>query len=169
LLVAVLVYSGIIACALYTIAIHLDASGGQKLLENLCPSSVVEAYAQHYGVGVNAVDSVLCVLDTVFRTSLQAPVKDFTIIFMLNGPMALFIMLVESTRNDKPYVAYAPLLFGVLTQTIKEPFLHRFSGHSSPHKPALKENDEVALPSRALGLRLHSSPPSWAISSLPPG
>jgi hypothetical protein len=61
---------------------------------------------------------MLCALDTLFRTSLVDPTKDFTIILMLNVPMVLFIMLLESTRRDKPYVAYAPLIFGILTQTI---------------------------------------------------
>lgn len=103
---------------MYTVAIHLDASGGQKLLEGSCPPSVVSAYAQKYGVGINAVDSMLCALDTLFRASLVDPTKDFTVVLMLNAPMVLFVMLLESARSDKPYVAYAPLVFGILTQTI---------------------------------------------------
>ena len=117
-LVSALVFSGVVACAVYTVAIHLDASGGQKLLEESCPPSVVNEFSERYGTGINAVDSVLCGMDTLFRTSLQDPIKDFTISFLLNGPMVLFVLMLESSRSDKPYVAFAPLIFGILTQTI---------------------------------------------------
>ncbi|KIM32370.1 hypothetical protein M408DRAFT_326962 [Serendipita vermifera MAFF 305830] len=117
-LFAALVFSGVVVCAVYTVAIHLDASGGQKLLENTCPPSVVNAYSKQYGTGIFAVDSVLCGMDTLFKTSFEEPIKDFMTSFLLNGPVCLFVLLLESSRSDKPYVAFAPLLFGILTQTI---------------------------------------------------
>ncbi|KAG8806936.1 hypothetical protein FRC17_004718 [Serendipita sp. 399] len=117
-LAAVIAFSGLLACAVYTIPIHFDKSGGARLLESTCPPTRVKEYAASYGTGIEPIDGFLCGIDTFFKTASQPPIADFMRIFLLNGPVAYLVLLLESSRDDRPYVAYVPLLFGFLTQTI---------------------------------------------------
>ncbi|KAG8816517.1 hypothetical protein FRC19_011980, partial [Serendipita sp. 401] len=117
-LAAAVLFSGLLACTVYTVAIHFDKSGGALLLEKSCPPARIKEYGAKYGVGIEAVDGFLCALDTFFQASFQPPIGDFMRIFLLNGPVVNFVMLLEASRDDRPYIAYFPLIFGILTQTI---------------------------------------------------
>lgn len=106
----------VLASAVWTVTIHVDASGGAKLIEETCPPPVVENFSRRYGTSIRSLDSFLCGIVSFFQTSLQDPIKDFTKIFLLGIPAILFALLLESSRSDRPFVASFPLVYGFITQ-----------------------------------------------------
>jgi hypothetical protein len=96
----------------------LDRSGGQAIIDATCPPVVAEVYIQRYAAGIKGLGTMLCGLDSFFKQSLEDPVKDLTLIFLMNGPIVSYVLLLESGREDRPYVASLPLIAGLLTQVI---------------------------------------------------
>jgi hypothetical protein len=113
---ATIALSAVLASAVWTVAIHLHASGGTKLIDESCPPAAVETFSRRYGTSIGSLDSFLCGVVSFFQTSLQDTIKDFTTIFLLGGPTILFALLLESSRSDRPFVASFPLVVGVITQ-----------------------------------------------------
>ncbi|PVF97723.1 hypothetical protein CPB86DRAFT_412040 [Serendipita vermifera] len=170
-LAAFVIYSAILACAVWSIAIHLDRSGGQAIIDATCPPGITAEYTKRYAAGIQGLGSMLCGLNSFFKSSLEDPVKDLTIIFLMNGPIASLVMLLESGREDRPYVASLPLLAGLLTQTITgglaatlywlfflvQVFL---SGTRRAEKPVSRTEAEAALLGVLVGYMI---PTAWMI------
>ena len=119
-LVAALLFSGIVYSAFYTIVVHLEQSGGAALLEAACPPTHLAQFSKTYGVGIKAIDNFLCGADIFFSAALQegGPVEPLIRLFTLNGAVMSFVLLLESSRSDKPYVAFIPVVFGLAMQVI---------------------------------------------------
>lgn len=117
-LVAGATFAAALTAAVFTVCVHFEASGGVHLCRDACTPAVVKEYGIKYGLGVQSIDTFLCHLDAFFRASLESPVLEFTQLFLLSVPVSVFVLLIESMRDDKPLVGFVPLLFTILLQTI---------------------------------------------------
>ncbi|THV07837.1 hypothetical protein K435DRAFT_708900 [Dendrothele bispora CBS 962.96] len=116
-LLPLLIFPTLAALAYHYIVGHTDASGWGDKLKIQCLEDPANPYAGSY-TGIAHVDTVLCILVSVFHASFTPVSLPFTMWFLTSAPPITAYLYLEAYRKNTPFPISFPIIPGVLMQTV---------------------------------------------------